>query len=130
MCLALHITPDKPAGWEYSVFIFLCIIFVLLFTHRVFLSRYYIVYRYFSRQFGFTAADIRWLHVDVHRGQNDAPRHRNPMPTPVAQRIRDGLADEPAGSHGRRVLGAHHRSGTAVVGRIQSPIPSKSYRWG
>lgn len=25
VCLALHITPDKPNGWEYSVFIFLCI---------------------------------------------------------------------------------------------------------
>lgn len=23
MCLALHITPDKPHGWEYSVFVFL-----------------------------------------------------------------------------------------------------------
>ena len=22
VCLALHITPDKPSGWEYSVFIF------------------------------------------------------------------------------------------------------------
>lgn len=23
VCLALHITPDKPHGWEYSVFVFL-----------------------------------------------------------------------------------------------------------
>lgn len=23
VCLALHITPDKPNGWEYSVFVFL-----------------------------------------------------------------------------------------------------------
>jgi hypothetical protein len=24
VCLALHITPEKPSGWEYSVFVFLC----------------------------------------------------------------------------------------------------------
>jgi len=30
VCLALHITPDKPAGWEYSVTVFLALNFVLL----------------------------------------------------------------------------------------------------
>ena len=33
VCLAFHITPDKPSGWEYSVFIFLvvnCITFVTI----------------------------------------------------------------------------------------------------
>ena len=28
VCLALHITPDKPSGWEYAVFVFLVINFV------------------------------------------------------------------------------------------------------
>lgn len=102
----------------------------IFFTRRGFPTRHYAVYRFSSRQFGFTAADIRRLHVDVRRGQNDAPRDRNPVPAPVAQRIRDGLADELAGGHGRRVLGAHHRTGTGVFGRIQSPFPSKSTRHG
>lgn len=30
VCLALHITPDKPTGWEYSVFVFLVLNFSLL----------------------------------------------------------------------------------------------------
>lgn len=28
VCLALHITPEKPKGWEYSVFVFLVLNFV------------------------------------------------------------------------------------------------------
>ena len=28
VCLALHITPDKPNGWQYSVFVFLALNFV------------------------------------------------------------------------------------------------------
>ena len=28
VCLALHITPDRPHGWEYSVFVFIVINFV------------------------------------------------------------------------------------------------------
>lgn len=29
VCLALHITPDRPSGWEYSVFVFLALNLVL-----------------------------------------------------------------------------------------------------
>ncbi|XP_064652954.1 G-protein coupled receptor GRL101-like [Lineus longissimus] len=35
VCLALHITPDKPTGWEYSVFVFIAlnlISFVIIFV--------------------------------------------------------------------------------------------------
>lgn len=35
VCLALHITPDKPSGWEYSVFIFLGLNFVSFITIMV-----------------------------------------------------------------------------------------------
>ncbi|XP_068081726.1 G-protein coupled receptor GRL101-like [Anabrus simplex] len=31
VCLALHITPEKPSGWEYSVFVFLVLNFVSFF---------------------------------------------------------------------------------------------------
>ena len=30
VCLALHITPERPPGWEYSVFVFLALNFALL----------------------------------------------------------------------------------------------------
>lgn len=35
VCLALHITPDKPSGWEYSVFLFLALnllLFLVIFS--------------------------------------------------------------------------------------------------
>ncbi|XP_063951376.1 G-protein coupled receptor GRL101-like [Lytechinus pictus] len=35
VCLALHITPDRPSGWEYAVFIFLGLNFVSFMTIMV-----------------------------------------------------------------------------------------------
>ncbi len=38
VCLALHITPEKPSGWEYSVFVFLAlnaVSFLLIFVSYV-----------------------------------------------------------------------------------------------
>lgn len=94
-------------------------------THIVLLSTVfdYCLYDFFrllcfSRQPGIAFADIRQLPVDVYRREDHAPRHGDPAPTPVGQRVSDGVADEPVGGHRRRVLGAHHRTRTLVAGRI------------
>ncbi|XP_038051676.1 G-protein coupled receptor GRL101-like isoform X2 [Patiria miniata] len=45
VCLALHITPDLPKGWEYSVFIFLALNFISFLTIAVSYSVMFVVAR-------------------------------------------------------------------------------------
>ncbi|XP_072042509.1 uncharacterized protein [Amphiura filiformis] len=45
VCLAFHITPDKPSGWEYSVFIFLVVNFITFATIAVSYAVMFVVAR-------------------------------------------------------------------------------------
>jgi len=64
--------------------------------------------------------------LDVFRRQDDSSCHRDPHPTPVSQRVCDGLADESVGGYGRRMLGAHHRIRIVVFGWIHRAPTSKN----
>lgn len=133
MCLALHITPDKPNGWEYSVFIFLCKYTIRAHASSVFVIDFSSlpsapgVSPDSSRQSGIAAVDIWQLPVDVYRGQDDPPGHGNVDPAPIGQRVCDGLEDESLSSHRRRVLGTDYRAGTMVSGRIHRASSGKKH---